>query len=161
MSCDVAQYLPFGDDPDVEVERIVHSRMRIVRHLQFSGRRRRFRPKENFELQIETNEGNVVLLQAYRRKGGDLMADLYHQSVKTRALHTHEGHRNPGDRYSLHNGHIHFPTLTFPLAYGRSSYAYESDCSDSEDLALFVELFCDLLDIELGSFQLIIDSVKN
>ena len=89
------------------------------------------------------------------------MADLYHQSVKMRALHTHEGHRNPGDRYSLHNGHVHFPTLAFPLVYGKSSYAYESDCSDSEDLVLFIELFCALLDIELGSFQLIIDSVRN
>lgn len=161
MSCDVAQHLPLGDYPDIEVERIVHSRMRIVGDLQFSARGRRFRPKENFELQIETNEGNVVSLRAYRRKGGDLMADLYHQSVKVRALHTHEGHRNPGERYSLPNGHIHFPTLAFPLVYGRSSYAYESDCSDSEDLVLFVELFCALLDIELGSFQMIIDSVRN
>ena len=161
MSCDVAQYLPPDDDPDAEVERIVHSRMRIIRDLQFGGRGRRFRPKENLELQIETNEGNVALLRAYRRKGGDLMADLYHQSVKMRALHTHEGHRNPGERYSLPNGHVHFPTLAFPLVYGRSSYAYESDCSDSEDLALFVELFCALLDIELGSFQLIIDSARN
>ncbi len=164
MSCDVTQYLPPSDSPNAEVERIVHSRMRIIRDLQstrMSHPRRRFRPKENFELQIETNEGNVVLLRAYRRKGGDLIADLYHQSVKMRALHTHEGHRNPEDRYSIPNGHIHFPTLAFPLVYGRSSYAYESDCSDSENLALFVELFCALLDIELGSFQLIIDSARN
>ena len=91
------------------------------------------------------------------------MADLYHRSVKIRALHTHEGHRkiHPRERYSLPNGHIHFPTLDFPLVYGRSSYAYESDCSDSENLALFVELFCALLDIELGSFQSIIDAARN
>ena len=90
-----------------------------------------------------------------------MIGDLYHQSVKMRALHTHEGYRNPGEPFSLHNGHVHFPTLAFPLVYGRSSYAYESDCSDSEDLVLFVELFCALLDIELGSFQLIIDSARN
>ena len=161
MSCDVTQYLPPTDSPDAEVERIVHSRMRVARNLRSTGRshsHRSFRPKENFELQIDTDDGNAILLRAYRRKGGDLMADLYHRSVKMRALHTHEGHRNPGDSHSLPNGHVHFPTVSFPLVYGKSSYAYESSCSDDEDLALFVGLFCTLLDIGLGDFQFILDS---
>lgn len=157
MSCDVAQYLPPGDSPDVEVERIVHSGMRIVRDLQASGRgrsRRRFRPKENFELQLESDEGNVVLLRAYRRKGGDLMAELYHESVKIRALHTHEGHRNPGEGRSLPDGHMHFPTVAFPLVEGKSSYAYELDSSDDEHLVYFIDQFCALLNIQLGPFHL-------
>ena len=164
MSCDVAQYLSLADSPDAEVERIVHSRMRIIRNIRPSEgnrSRRRFRPKEHLELQIESDASNGVSLRVHRRKGGDLMADLYHQSVKMRALHTHEGHRNPGDHYSLPNGHIHFPTVSFPLVYGRSSHAYESDCSDEEDLPFFVELFCAMLDIELGPFQLIVDSARD
>ena len=163
MSCDVAQYLPRDDAPDNEVEQIVHSPMRITGNVQSNerSRRRRFRPKDSFELQLASDEGNIVLLKAYRRKGGDLMADLFHQSVKIRALHTHEGHRNPGEYYSLSNGHIHFPTVLFPLVYGRSSYAYESSCSEVEDLAVFVGLFCTLLNISLGDFQFIVDSTGN
>ena len=160
MSCDVAQYLPPDDSPDDDVERIVHSRMRIVRDLQFSARRRRFRPKGNLELQIETNEDNVVLLRAYRRKGGELIAELHYQFVKMRALHTHEGHRNPGCRHSLPNGHMHFPSVAFPLVEGKSSYAYELDCSDDEHLANFIDQFCAILDIQLGPFQLTLNSTR-
>lgn len=163
MSCDVDQYLPQGDSPDLEVERIVHSRMRIVRDIQASGRRRSrrsFRPKEIFELQLESDDGDVVLLRAYRRKGGDLMAELHHQSVKMRALHTHEGHRNPRCRLSLPDGHMHFPSVIFPLAEGKSSYAYEMDCSNDEHLVNFIDKFCAILDIQLGPFQLTLDSTR-
>ncbi len=163
MSCDVAQYLPPDDSPDIEAERIVHSRMRIARdlHPARGGRpRRRFRPKENFELQIESDEGDMVILRAYRRKGGDLMAELHHKSVKMRALHTHEGHRNPGCRHPLPNGHMHYPSTKHPLVYRYRSYAYELPCSDDENLVLFIDTFCALLDIQLGAFQLTLESAR-
>ena len=163
MSCDVAQYLPFGDSPDVEVERIVHSRMKIVGNFQPRERRRprrSFRPRENFELEIESDEGNLVLLKAYRRKGGDLMAELHHRSVKIRALHTHEGHRNPGCGHSLPDGHMHFPSVGYPLVAGQSSHAYESPCSDDEEVVPFIDLFCALMDIRLGPFQLTLDAAR-
>ena len=163
MSCNVDQYLAQGDSPDSEVEQIVHSPMRIARDLQASGRRRSrrsFRPKEIFELQLESDEGNVVLLRAYRRKGGDLIAELHLQSVKMRALHTHEGHRNPGCRHPLPDGHMHFPSVAFPLAEGKSSYAYELDCSDDECLVNFIDQFCAILDIQLGPFQLTLNSTR-
>lgn len=163
MSCDVDQYLPQGDSPDFEVERIVHSPMRIVRDLQTSGRRRSrrsLRPKEIFELQLESDNGNVILLRAYRRKGGDLMAELHNQSIKMRALHTHEGHRNPGCRHSLPDGHMHFPSVAFPLAEGKSSYAYELDCSNDEHLVNFIDQFCAIFDIQLGPFQLTLNSTR-
>ncbi len=161
MSCNVAQYLPQDDSPDIEVEQIVHSDMRIVRDLQASGRgrsRRRFRPKEHFELQIESDRDAMLLLRAYRRKGGDLMAELHHQSVKMRALHTHEGHRNPGCRHPLPDGHMHFPSVRYPLESGPLSYAYELDCPDDDHLVIFIDRFCALLDIQLGPFQLTLNS---
>ena len=164
MSCDVTQHLPDDDSRDDEVERLVHSRMQIVRDLRPTGRgrpRRRFRPKENYDFLMETDEGDVVILRAYRRRGGDLMADLHHHSIKLRALHTHDGHRNPGSPDRLPNGHMHFPSTQFPLVTGKSSYAYESPCSEDQELALFVDEICALLDIKLGPFQLILDAVRN
>ena len=163
MSCDVSQHLPKEDSPDVEVERIVHSGMRIARDLRPTGRsrsRRRFRPKEHYDLQLETDEGNVVILKAYRRRGGDLMAELHHHSVKMRALHTHNGHRNPNSQHHLPNGHMHFPTIQFPLVAGKSSYAYESPCTEDQELALFIDQICALFNIRLGPFQLILDAVR-
>ena len=162
MSCDIPQYLPPDDSVDEDVERIVHSGMRIVRDLRPTGRgrsRRRFRPKDYYDLQLESDEGNVVLLKAFRRRGGDLMAELHHHSVKMRALHTHEGHRNPGSQHYLPNGHMHFPTIQFPLVVGKSSYAYESPCTNDHELVLFIDEICALLDIQLGPFQLILDAV--
>ena len=164
MSCAVTQHLPEDDSSDVEAERLVHSSMRIVKDLRPTGRersRRRFRPKEYYDFQLETDEGDVVILRAYRRKGGDLMADLHHHSTKVRALHTHEGHRNPGSPHRLPNGHMHFPSAHFPLVTGKSSYAYESPCSDGQELVFFIDEICALLDIRLGPFQLTLDAVRN
>ena len=160
MSCDVTQCLPPDEVPDHEVERIVHSGKRIVKDLRPTGRRRsggRLRPKEIFELQVETDQGNELLLKTYK-EGREMIAELHHESAKIRALHTHEGHLNPGCRQPLPNGHMHFPTNSYPLGTGPSSYAYEIPCSDEENLVLFIELFCALLDIELGAFQTTLDS---
>lgn len=164
MSCEVTQYLPQDDSSDDESERLVHSNMRIVRDLRATGRsrtRRRFRPKEHYDFQLETDEGDVISLRAYRRRGGDLIADLHYHSVKMRALHTHEGHRNPRSQHRLPNGHMHFPTTHFPLVTGKSSFAYESPCSDDQELVLFIDDFCALLGIELGPFQLTLDAVRS
>ena len=88
------------------------------------------------------------------------MAELHHHSVKIRALHTHEGHRNPCSQHYLPNGHMHFPTIQFPLIVGRSSYAYEYSCTDDHELVLFIDEICALLNIQLGPFQLILDTAK-
>ena len=160
MSCDVAQCLPPDVVPDPEVERIVHSGKRIVEDLRPAGRRRsgrRLRPKEIFELRVESDQGDELLLKAYK-EGGEMIAELHYESDKIRALHTHEGHLNPGWQQPLPNGHMHFPTNRYPLVRGASSYAYEIPCSDEENLVLFIELFCALLDIELGALQTTLDS---
>ena len=111
-------------------------------------------------LQVESDlHDDPLILRAYRQRNG-LYAELYYQAVKIRALHTHDGHRNPGDRFHLLNGHMHFPTVEFPLIANRSSYAYEVNCSAEVDLVEFINLFCDLLNIKLGSFQATLDSVR-
>ena len=165
MSCNIyiSQCLPEDDSPDAEVERIVHLGMRIVgdaRRDRRSRSRRRLRPKENLEFQVESDQGHDLLLKAYK-EGGNLIAELHYQSVKMRALHTHEFHHNPRCRQPLPNGHMHFPTNRYPLGTGPSSYAYETHCSDEESLALFLELFCALLNIESRSFQTTLDSATS
>ena len=59
MSCDVyiSQCLLEDDCPNEDVEQLVHSSMRIVRDLRPTGRGRsgrRLRPREIFELQVES-----------------------------------------------------------------------------------------------------------
>lgn len=160
MSCDVAQYLPQDVVLDHGVERIVHSGKRIVRDFRSTVRRRsgrRLRPKEIFELQLESDQGDELVLMAYT-EGREMIAELHNGSDKIRALHTHDGHRNPGCTEHLPNGHMHFPTNSYPLVTGGSSYAYEIPCSDEENLVLFIALFCAELDIELGAFQITLDS---
>ena len=165
MSCNIyiSQCLPEDDSPDAEVERLVHLGLKIVGNARHDGRsrsRRRLRPKENFEFRVESDQGHDLLLKVYK-EGGNLIAELHHQSVKMRALHTHEFHHNPRCRQPLPNGHMHFPTSTYPLSTAPSSYAYEIHCSDEENLAHFLALFCALLNIELGAFQTTVDSATS
>ena len=163
MACDVAQYLPQDDFADEEAERIVHSNLCVVRAVNRSGsarNRRRFRPKEVVELLVEWDQGDHLLLRAYRRGGGDLMAELHHRDVKVRSLHTHVGHRNPGGFYSLPDGHMHFPSTAFPMLNKSDTYAYELDCTDDDSLVDFILLFCDLLDIGRGNFQVTFDAAR-
>lgn len=162
MVCDIVQYLPKDDSPDEEIERLVHSTLLVVGNAdnrQRRLRRRRLRPREFLELQVESDlRDDPLILRAYRQRNG-LYAELHYQSLKIRALHTHDGHRNPGDRFRLPNGHMHFPTVEFPLIANHSSYAYEVDCSTDVSLVEFIGLFCDLLNIRLGWFQATLDSV--
>ena len=156
MSCNVGLYLPLDDSPDDDVERIVHSNLEIVGKAPSPSRGpRKFRSKEGLELRVESSVANDLVLRAYRRKGGDLMAELHYQNAKIRALHTHYGHRNPGSNEVLPNGHMHFPTLKSPLVESSSSYAYELDCSDDEGLFDIVISFCAILNINTGSFHLL------
>lgn len=159
MSCGVAQYLSPGDSPDVEVERIVHSNLEIVGNAPSPNRSsRKFRSKELLELRVESSAADDLVLRAYRRKGGDLIAELHYQNTKIRALHTHYGHRNPGSNEVLPNGHMHFPTVKHPLVEGSNSYSYELYCSDDEKLSDIVISFCALLNIHTGNFHLPLDS---
>ena len=155
MSCNVSQYLPEDDHYNIEVERIVHSNLRIVGEVQLRrrGQRERLRSREDLRLRVESDAGEELLLNSFRRGGGDLMAELYFQDVKMRALHTHDDHLNP-DGYLMPNGHMHFPTYRFPLTRGNSSYAYEVDCTDDIDLNEFMDIFCALLNMHKGNFQL-------
>lgn len=159
MSCNVGQYLPPDDSPDDDIERIVHSNLDIMGNVPSPSRSSgKFRSKERLELRVESDVADDLVLRAYRRKGGDLMAELHYQNAKIRALHTHYGHRNPGSNEVLPNGHMHFPTVKRPLAKGSSSYAYELDCSDDEGLFDIVISFCALLNIHTGNFHLPLDS---
>ena len=155
MSCDVSQYLPEDDHPNEMLEGIVHSNLRIVGDFQLRrrGRQARLRSREDLRLRVESDAGEELQLNAFRRGGGDLMAELYLQDLKMRALHTHDDHLNP-DGYLLPNGHMHFPTYKFPLSRGNSSYAYEVDCTDDVELNEFLDIFCALLNIYKGNFQL-------
>lgn len=157
MSCDVyiSQRLQGDDHPNEEVERIVHSGLRIVGDVQLRrrGLQGRLRSREDMRLRVDSDAGEELLLNAFRRGGGDLMAELYFGDLKMRALHTHDDHLNP-DGYLMPNGHMHFPTYRFPLTRGNSSYAYEVDCTDDVELSEFVDIFCALLDIQKGNFQL-------
>ena len=154
MSCylSISQCLPEDDWPDGEVERLVHSNLRIVGDAQ-PKRPARLRSREHLRLRVESDTGEDLLLNVFRRGGGDLMAELYFRDLKMRALHTHDGHLNP-DGNLTPNGHMHFPTHRFPLTRGNSSYAYDLDCSDDVTLYQFVEIFCFSLEIDLGNFQL-------
>ena len=53
-----------------------------------------------------------------------------------------------------------FLQSAFPLAEGKSSYAYELDCSNDEHLVNFIDQFCAILDIQLGPFQLTLNSTR-
>ena len=164
MSCHgyISQCLPEDDRINEEVEQLIHSGMRMIKDLQPTRRGRsgrRLRPKEIFEFAIESNLGEDLLLKAYK-EGRQMIAELHYHSTKIRALHTHDGHWNPRGSQPLPNGHMHFPTNNFPLGSGPSSYAYEIACSDEENLVLFIGLFCAELDIELGAFQITLDSAS-
>ena len=162
MSCDVGQYLPQDVAPDPEVERIIHSGKRIVGDLKSIGARRtgrRRRPQENYELQVESDQGDGLVLRAYK-EGREMIAELHSGPDKIRALHTHDGHRNPQFPERLPNGHMHFPTNDYPLVPKNSSFAYEILCSEEDSLALFIELFCAELDIQMGPFQMTLDSAR-
>ena len=155
MSCDVSQYLPEDDHPNEEVERIVHSSLRIVGEVQIRrrGQQERLRSREDLRLRVESDSGEELLLNAFRRRGEDLMAELYFRDLKMRALHTHDDHLNP-DGYLMPNGHMHFSSCRSPLTRGNSSYAYEVDCTDDVELNEFVDIFCALLNIQKGNYQL-------
>lgn len=103
-----------------------------------------------------SDEANGLLLVAYKTKN-ELYAELHWDDVKIRALHTHPGHCNPGCWSPMPDGHMHFPTYRFPLIGNRSTYAYVEDCDDYHDLNSFVEKFCALLNIELDTYQLILE----
>ena len=75
-----------------------------------------------------------------------------------RALHTHNGHRNPGEDVEMPDGHMHFPTRWHPLVVSKSSYTYEFECDEHKSLEPFVLLFCALLDIEIDSLQFEMDT---
>ena len=103
-----------------------------------------------------SEEGHLLLLVGYRTKE-ELYAELHWNDIKIRALHTHPRHRNPGSRSRMADGHMHFPTSKYPLIGHRSSYAYEEDCNDWSDLNSFIEVFCTMLNIELDTYQLVLE----
>lgn len=154
MSCYVQQYLPAGDSPVLDIEKIVHSTMRA---LAVSRRRRRrsFLPPSPIELLVFTEEGRQLNLIGYQRKGGDFFVELHYRETELRALHTHDGHRNPDPPKTPVKGcHMHFPSTKFPLLYRRSSYAYEISCPDFYEATDSVQFFCTELDIIVDAMQL-------
>ena len=83
-------------------------------------------------------------LIVYSNKYDNFFAELHDGDTKLRALHTHEGHRNPDpSRTALGGPHMHFPSVRYPLVYGRSSYAYRiDDCPDFGAVIDCLRFFC-------------------
>ena len=158
MSCNVGQYVPPGDCPDSQIERVLHLKLEVMQTSTrpVSRRRRSFAPGSRIELPVLSEEGHSLLLVGYRTKG-ELYAELHWDDIKIRALHTHPGHLNPGSRHQMADGHMHFPTSKYPLIGHRSSHAYEEDCDDCDDLNSFIEVFCATLNIELDMYQLVLE----
>ena len=162
MAFNLDQYLPQDVAPDLDVERIIRLGKRIVGEFKSSRARRtgrRPRPVEILELQVESDQGDELVLRAYK-EGHEMIAELHNGPDKIRALHTHDGHRNPMHPERLPNGHMHFPTNDYPLIAGNSSFAYEIPCSEEDNLILFIELFCAEIDIQMGPFQTTLDSAR-
>ena len=110
------------------------------------------------ELSVITEEGHYLNLLSYMTKGGDLYTELHHGDIKLRSLHTHPGHRNPGEYDEAPDGHMHFPKTLYPLIGGRNTYAYEVDCPGMDSTTDLVSFFCTILDINLDSLQLQMDT---
>ena len=159
MPCNVGQYLPPGECPDCQIEYVLHSGLEVLApQPEGHGRRRRrksFAPGNRIEYPVVSAEGHLLKLIAYS-KNGELYAELHWGDAKIRALHTHIGHRNPGHGCPMADGHMHFPTSNYPLIGSRSTYAYEQDCDDFQDLNAFVIAFCALLNIEWDALQLVL-----
>lgn len=152
MSCNVKQYLPANDSPDTAIEELVHLPMNAFPR---SGRRpRAFLPPSPMELIILTEEGHQLNLVAYRQ-GGDFYTELHHRETELRALHTHDGHRNPCSQQPLVSDcHMHFPSQKYPIRKRRSSYAYALDCATFNDTTHSVLFFCAELNITVDAMQL-------
>ncbi len=115
-------------------------------------------PKGALELPVVTEEGHQLNLLSYMRKGGELYTELHYGDIKLRSLHTHAGHRNPGEDQEMPDGHMHFPTTLYPLIGSKNTYAYEIDCPSMDSPTDLVSFFCTMLDIDLDSLQLHMDT---
>ena len=156
MSCNVGQYLPDNDQPNEEVEWIVHQPKtaypRTSRRRQ--GRGNSYVPRNRLEMSVVTDEGQELTLLAYGSEWRGFYIELHRGTQKIRSLHTHQGHLNPGYQGEMSNGHMHFPTEQFPLVDQRSQYAYEVECPDMHELTDIVQYFGELLNIEIDALQL-------
>jgi hypothetical protein len=154
MSCNVAQYLPSGDDRVDEVERIVHLNMK----LKEGGRRGRgtqFLPPQNIQFIVKTEQGDLLHLTGYCLYDfGECYLDLQRGREIFRKFHAHEGHENPAGR----NGvvaftHMHFPSVSYPLVERESSYAYSIDGDRYYDIGDCLTSFCVELNIDMAGWQ--------
>ena len=155
MACDVGQYLSPGDSVVDELEEIVHSNLAALvdgRGSDAAGRR--LAPNRSYDIHVTSNGRPGFRLKAYANPVGHLFAELHYGSRKIRALHTHEGHKNPKGQDELPNGHMHFPTHRHPLVSDRLQYAYEVCCDEYDPLDVFLLCFCDLLGIKIDPSQL-------
>jgi hypothetical protein len=154
MSCNVGQYLPTGDTPVAEVERIVHLKM-VALLGRLRGRRRHYLPPQEIEFVITTQDGKMLSLSGcYLPEFDECYFNLSQRKTVLREFHKHEGHINPKMRnHPITQLHVHFPTVNFPLPEKYGSYAYslgEGDFTNVEDCAKYM---CAELMIELVEWQ--------
>ena len=110
------------------------------------------------DIEVRSNEGHELHVLVYQIKRLGLIAELYYGNSKLRSMHTHGGHRNPRSiEREMENGHVHFPTKRYPLVRSQSTYAYEIDF-DVEDRIDFLFMFCELMNIDIDSVQLSLES---
>lgn len=157
MSCNVSQYLPVDDAAVAEVEDIIHNSLTAIPRERRDRRRRRsrgFLPPKSVELIVYTDQGQQLTLLAYETKSTDVYTELHRGDTKLRALHTHDGHRNPyPDNTEVDGCHMHFPSIKFALVVNKSSYAYELDCPDLHYSTDSVEFFCSEIGITIEGLQ--------
>jgi hypothetical protein len=152
MSCDVAQYITLNDAPNQEAEAIVHESMFC---LPRSSRRRAtkgFLPPLSMDYRVHTvHSGQILSLTGHTDSKG-IYVELQANAMMLRKLHTHEGHRNP-DGVEISGLHIHFPTQKYPMAYGKSEWAYPINLPYDDDLETCVQFFCHELGIDITTLQ--------
>jgi hypothetical protein len=155
MVCNVGQYLPPDDSPVAQVEHIVHLKMTAVQGRPHGRGRGQFRPPQDIEFVINTQEGHTLHLAGYcDPEVEECHLGLHHGSTVLRKFEAHDGHVNPRHRNDpIARIHMHFPSTNFPLVTHRSSYAYSIDDGGFDDVVDCLNFFCAELGIDLSAWQ--------
>jgi hypothetical protein len=111
-----------------------------------------FLPPLSMDYRVHTvHSGQILSLTGHTDSKG-IYVELQANAMMLRKLHTHEGHRNP-DGVEISGLHIHFPTQKYPMAYGKSEWAYPINLPYDDDLETCVQFFCHELGIDITTLQ--------
>lgn len=154
MGCDIWQYLPEEDEPEDWIETLVHKQKRWSPSRPSFPRRRKVLPKGAVDSVVVTADGEQLQFVAYVEKGRNFIAELYFGETLLRSMHTHYGHRNPDSSGPFPDGHIHFPTVQYPLVVRGRSYAYEMLLPEDTEFVQFLQDFAAVINLDFPVTQL-------